>query len=162
MGGMSTRLGGDQQTVGELNERARRVLAPLPTVDLGWPWQCRCGGTQWVRYRGRFYCPQDCRRWPHPDAELAGRSETFRQAFERAVANAPAMTGGVAVAPEMERKLRRAAANQRRWRAERDALIVQAHADGGGVREIARLVGLTHPGVLRILARDQEPDRPAV
>jgi predicted house-cleaning noncanonical NTP pyrophosphatase (MazG superfamily) len=85
------RLGGDNQTLGELNERVRRVLAPLPTVDLGWPWQCRCGGTRWVRYRARFYCPADCRRMQNPDAHLPGRAETFRQAFERASGN-PAAT----------------------------------------------------------------------
>jgi hypothetical protein len=78
------RLGGDHQTAGELDARARRVLAPLPTFDLGWPWQCRCGGTRWVRYRGRFYCPRDCRRVRDPDVLVAGRAMTFRQAFARA------------------------------------------------------------------------------
>lgn len=52
------------------------------------------------------------------------------------------------------RKLRRAAAQQARYHAERDELIRQARAEGMGVREIARLVGMTHPGVLAILARD--------
>jgi hypothetical protein len=64
--------------------------------------------------------------------------------------------------PEMARKLRRAAANQRRWHAERDALIVQADAEGAGAREIARETGLTHPSVLRILARDRAPERSSV
>jgi hypothetical protein len=66
------------------------------------------------------------------------------------------------VTPETAKKLRRAAANQRRWRAERDALIVQAAAEGAGAREIARLTGLTHPSVLRILARDRKPERSSV
>jgi hypothetical protein len=61
--------------------------------------------------------------------------------------------------PQTAKKLRRAAANQRRWLAERDALIVQADAEGSGPREIARQAGLTHPSVLHILARDRAPDR---
>jgi hypothetical protein len=54
------------------------------------------------------------------------------------------------------KRLRRAAAQQARWHAERDELIRLAHAEGIGVREIARLVGMTHPGVLAILARERE------
>jgi len=61
---------------------------------------------------------------------------------------------------ERARRLRRAAALQARWHAERDELIHQARAEGMAVREIARLVGMTHPGVLAILARDErEPQR---
>jgi hypothetical protein len=59
---------------------------------------------------------------------------------------------------ETAKRLRRAAAQQERWHAERDELIRQARAEGLGVREIARLVGMTHPGVLAILGRDREPE----
>jgi len=60
---------------------------------------------------------------------------------------------------EIAKGLRQAAAQQVRWHAARDDLIRQAHAEGMGVREIARQVGMTHPGVLAILARerDEEP-----
>ena len=57
---------------------------------------------------------------------------------------------------ETARRLRRAAGHLERWHAERDELIRQAHAEGMGVREIARQVGMTHPGVLAILARQYE------
>lgn len=36
---------------------------------------------------------------------------------------------------------------------ERDKLICQAYADGAGMREIARAVRMTHPGVRNILIR---------
>jgi hypothetical protein len=62
------------------------------------------------------------------------------------------------VTTDTARKLRRAAAQQARYHAERDELIRQARAEGLGVREIARLVGMTHPGVLAILARDQDAE----
>lgn len=58
--------------------------------------------------------------------------------------------------PETAKKLRRAAAQQERWRTERDELIYQAYMDGVAVREIARLVGMSHPGVLSIIARQRE------
>jgi len=56
------------------------------------------------------------------------------------------------------RRLRRAAGHLERWHTERDELIRQARAEGMGVREIARQVGMTHPGVLAILARDQDTE----
>jgi hypothetical protein len=59
-------------------------------------------------------------------------------------------------------RLRRAAAQQERWHAERDELIRQARAEGMGVREIARLVGMTHPGVLAILARERDAEPASV
>jgi hypothetical protein len=66
------------------------------------------------------------------------------------------------MSPETAKKLRRAAANQRRWLAERDALILQADAEGAGPREIAREAGLTHPSVLHILARDKASEPSSV
>jgi hypothetical protein len=76
-------LGGARQTIGERQTRARRVLGPLSAVDLGPRWQCFCGGTRYVRYRGRFYCPACGHRHDHPD-EPGYHDMTFRQAFERA------------------------------------------------------------------------------
>lgn len=57
---------------------------------------------------------------------------------------------------ETAKRLRRAAALQERWHTERDELIYQAYVDGVAVREIARLVGMSHPGVLSIIARQRE------
>ena len=37
---------------------------------------------------------------------------------------------------------------------ERDRYICEVYADGGGMREIARAVGLSHPGVRRVLVRN--------
>ncbi len=53
----------------------------------------------------------------------------------------------------MSQKLVHAAKMTGEWRAERDSLIRQAHDAGGGVREIARMVGLSHPAILGILGR---------
>ena len=51
------------------------------------------------------------------------------------------------------RDLRAAGRKVKEWTVQRDDLIRSAHAAGGGVREIARAVGLTHPAVLRIISR---------
>jgi transposase-like protein len=53
------------------------------------------------------------------------------------------------------RELRAAGNKVRQWTDRRDDLVRAAHAAGGGVREIARLVGLGHPSVLRILKREK-------
>jgi len=79
---MTDYLGGNRQTMGEIADRARRVLGPLPKVELGWPYQCRCGSTVWVKYRGRFYSPCGI-RWP-ADQALAGHP-TLREAYGHAV-----------------------------------------------------------------------------
>lgn len=44
---------------------------------------------------------------------------------------------------------------------ERDKLICQAYTDGAGMREIARAVRMTHPGVRNILIKRgvHDPDR---
>lgn len=62
----------------------------------------------------------------------------------------------MAVPPELAKRLERAAKNAGKWKHERDQLIIDAYEAGGGVREIGRLVGLSHPGILRII-RQQEP-----
>lgn len=46
--------------------------------------------------------------------------------------------------------LRRAADSARDWTDKRDALVVAARGEGASLREIAELVGLTHPTVARI------------
>lgn len=56
----------------------------------------------------------------------------------------------------MSQKLVHAAKMTGEWRAERDSLIRKAHDAGGGVREIARMVSLSHPAILGILARSAE------
>lgn len=67
-------------------------------------------------------------------------------------ATVPAMT----LDDDTARELSRAARQAETWLQRRDRLIVEAVAKGGGVREVARLVGLTHPSVLNILKRDRE------
>lgn len=49
--------------------------------------------------------------------------------------------------------LRQAARKVAEWTRERDSRIRQAAADGGGLREIARAVGLSHSGVKKIVER---------
>lgn len=50
-------------------------------------------------------------------------------------------------------KLARAGAASTAARFHRDKLIVEAFEAGGGVREIARIVGLSHPAVLKIIEK---------
>lgn len=57
----------------------------------------------------------------------------------------------VPVDPALARKLSTAAGKAREWTEERNHLVREAHEAGGGAREIARLVGLTHPAVLNII-----------
>lgn len=55
------------------------------------------------------------------------------------------------------RKLRAAAAKLDEWTAERDRLIVQALDEGGTLREVGALAGMTGPGVLAVKRR-MDPD----
>lgn len=64
------------------------------------------------------------------------------------------------VGDDTAEKLRRAAGKIGTWTDKRDALIVQARSEGGTLREIAEMAGLTHPGVAKILERN-ETERPA-
>lgn len=68
----------------------------------------------------------------------------------------------VAIAQELERKLVRAAKLAISFRAQRDELIIECYQAGAGVREIARAIHMSHPGVLRIIkgvhhGSDQDP-----
>lgn len=79
-------IGGDNQTMRQITKRVIRLLRPLPKFDLGWPWQCFCGDTTWVKYRSHYYCPHCGRRFNDRalDETFGGtRKETFRQAFAR-------------------------------------------------------------------------------
>lgn len=58
------------------------------------------------------------------------------------------------ISEDAARELSRAAKQAQTWLTRRDRLIVRAIADGGGLREVARLVGLTHPAVAKIVARN--------
>lgn len=60
----------------------------------------------------------------------------------------------VALDPETRRKLVKTSQTAVRSTKERDELIAQAYREGASMREIARLVGMTHPGVRSILIRD--------
>lgn len=60
------------------------------------------------------------------------------------------------VEPEIEKRLHRAAEMIERSKRVRDAAIVDAYLSGAGLREIARAVDLSHPGVKSILDRYEE------
>jgi hypothetical protein len=62
----------------------------------------------------------------------------------------------VPVDPDLAKRLQRAAERKERWHRERDDLIREAIAAGGGPREVARLAGLTHPSVLHIVAKGRK------
>lgn len=49
--------------------------------------------------------------------------------------------------PDTARHLRTAGEKTRQWTAERDRLIRQALAEGGTLREVGALAGLTHTAV---------------
>lgn len=59
----------------------------------------------------------------------------------------------VPVDPAAASKLRDAADKARHWTTERDRLIVQAVKDGGSLREVAEVVGLSHTAVAKIARR---------
>lgn len=56
--------------------------------------------------------------------------------------------------PELARAAKQAAQQKER----RDALIVQAAAEGHSLREIGRTAGLTHAGVISILRRTRRSE----
>lgn len=66
---------------------------------------------------------------------------------------------------EEERRLHQAARKFDKAREDRDRLIREAVAKGGSLREVAEAVGLSHPGVKKIVERgftvpasDEKPD----
>lgn len=62
-----------------------------------------------------------------------------------------APTLALMLSDEQSRDLSRAAANVRTWTDKRNAAIREAHAAGGGVREIARATGLNVATVHNII-----------
>lgn len=56
-------LGGDV-SMAERYRLRDKYLAPISSQakDLGWRAQCRCGGTKYVQWRGRWHCIR-CARW---------------------------------------------------------------------------------------------------
>lgn len=70
---------------------------------------------------------------------------------------APANVGSVALDPRLAAELAKAGNKSREWTSRRDEIIWLAHVDGASLREIAAAVGLSNPGVLRVIRRRQEP-----
>jgi hypothetical protein len=64
----------------------------------------------------------------------------------------------VAVDPDLARQLATAGRKVEEWKDRRDELIRQAARNGGTLREIAALVGLSNPGVLRVIRRAGMPE----
>lgn len=58
------------------------------------------------------------------------------------------------VDPKVRKKLSRVARTAADKTIERDRLIAYAYLNGASMREIARTIGMTHPGVRAILIRD--------
>ena len=67
--------------------------------------------------------------------------------------HAPATVCGVAVDPDLARRLATAGRKAEEWRERRDELIREAASNGGTLREIAAVVGMSNPGVLRVIRR---------
>lgn len=55
--------------------------------------------------------------------------------------------------PERQRQLRRAGQKVIDALADRDRIVCEAVAEGGSLREVAEAVGLSHPGVKKIVER---------
>ena len=51
------------------------------------------------------------------------------------------------------RRLANAAGKALQWKQDRDALIVEEHQAGAGLREIGRIVDLSHPAVKKIVEK---------
>lgn len=69
--------------------------------------------------------------------------------------SAPANVGSMAVDPDLARRLATAGRKAEEWKERRDELVREAASNGGTLREIAALVGLSNPGVLRVIRRGE-------
>lgn len=67
--------------------------------------------------------------------------------------SATATVSDVPVDPDLARRLATAGRKAEEWKDRRDDLIREAASNGGTLREIAALVGLSNPGVLRVIRR---------
>lgn len=65
----------------------------------------------------------------------------------------PANVCSVALDADLARRLATAGRKTDEWRSQRDRLIYQAAKQGASLREIAAAVGLSNPGVLRVVRR---------
>jgi hypothetical protein len=68
---------------------------------------------------------------------------------------APANLSSVALDSDMARRLASAGHKAEAWKARRDGLIREAARNGGTLREIAAAVGMSNPGVLRVIRRGE-------
>lgn len=68
----------------------------------------------------------------------------------------PANVRDVALDPRLAAELAKSAKKTDEWRERRDNLIRTASHRGASLREIAAAVGLSNPGVLRILRKGQD------
>jgi transposase-like protein len=68
---------------------------------------------------------------------------------------APANLSSVVLDGEMARRLTTAGKKTDEWRDRRDELIREAARNGGTLREIAAAVGMSNPGVLRVIRRGE-------
>lgn len=66
---------------------------------------------------------------------------------------APDTVCAVPVDPDLARRLTTAGRKAEEWKDRRDELIREAAHNGGTLREIAALVGMSNPGVLRVIRR---------
>jgi transposase-like protein len=69
--------------------------------------------------------------------------------------SAPATVSDVPVDPDLARRLATAGRKAEEWRDRRDDLIREAARNGGTLREIAAAVGMSNPGVLRVIRRGE-------
>jgi hypothetical protein len=67
----------------------------------------------------------------------------------------PANLSSVVLDGEMARRLATAGKKAEEWRDRRDELIREAARNGGTLREIAAAVGMSNPGVLRVIRRGE-------
>lgn len=74
----------------------------------------------------------------------------------------PANFTSMALDPRLQRDLSTAGRKTDEWREKRDELIRLAHVDGASLREIAAAVGLSNPGVLRILRKGTSQAAPLI
>lgn len=65
----------------------------------------------------------------------------------------PANLGSVVLDGDMARRLTTAGRKAEEWRDRRDDLIREAAEQGATLREIAAAVGMSNPGVLRVVRR---------
>lgn len=69
---------------------------------------------------------------------------------------APATVSDVPVDPDLARRLASAGRKSEEWRSKRDDLIREAASNGATLREIAAIVGMSNPGVLRVIRRGHD------